>query len=271
MNDSDKTVHIAPPPRIEKAGFFVLLMLGIFLLAQAVGAFQGLGQPGNPPTNVITVSGTGKAAAIPDIAHINFTVMQDAATVAEAQAAATKQMNAVLDYLKTQDVAEKDIRTTSYNISPQYSYPRPCADGVRCPMYESSTPKITGYQVSQSIQLTVHKLDTVGTLLAGLGSKNVQNLYGPEFALDNPASPQNEARAKAIADAKAQAELLAKQLGVRLGKVVSFNEGGNYPYAYGMGGSTFAKDMAVAQAAPPQVPTGENEYTANVSITYEIR
>lgn len=270
MNDSEKTVHIAPPPRIEKAGLFVLTMLGLFLLAEAIGGFQNLGGPGNPPTNTITVSGTGKAAAVPDIAHITFSVTQTAATVAEAQAAATKQSNAALAYLKDQGIDDKDVRTSSYNISPQYSYPRPCTGGMLCPVYENSTPKITGYQVSETIEVTVHDLDKTGTLLAGLGSQNVQNLYGPEFALDNPAAPQEEARAKAIADAKAQAELLARQLGVHLGKVVSFSEGGGgYPYPmYGMGAKTMAADSV---AVAPQVPTGQNEYNSNVSITYEIR
>jgi uncharacterized protein YggE len=134
----------------------------------------------------------------------------------------------------------------------------------------SNNPKITGYQVSESIEVTVRDLDKVSPLLAGLGQKNVQNLYGPNFTLEDPNAPQNAARGEAIKNAKVAADELAKELGVRLVRIVSFNEGGNYPMytkaAYGMGGAVDAQS-----GLRPTVPKGENEYTSSVSITYEIR
>ena len=107
-------------------------------------------------------------------------------------------------------------------------------------------------------------------MLGGLGKLGVQNVNGPAFALDDSTAGYAAARADAINKAKAQAELLADQLDVRLGKIVNFSESsGGYPYpmyGYGMGG-----DMAIAKAETPNVPTGENTYNASVSITYEIR
>jgi uncharacterized protein YggE len=267
MNDSEKTIHIAPPHKIQMAVVVAVSMLALFLLVQTISAFENLGRPTTPPMNLITVQGSGKASAVPDIAQITFGVTQTATTVAEAQSAATKQTNAALDAVKGMGIAEKDIKTTSYNISPQYSYPRPCYNSI-CPA-DTDIPKVIGYQVSQSIQLTVRDLEKVGDLLATLGKLNVQNLYGPNFTLEDPTAPQNEARAEAIMEARMQAKQLAKDLGVRLGKIVNFNEGGNYPMyamAYGKGG-----DVAMSPEAAPQVPTGENEYTSNVTITYEIR
>ena len=85
---------------------------------------------------------------------------------------------------------------------------------------------------------------------------------------------QDQARDEAIADAKQKAEMLAKQLGVRLVRVVSYNDSGNYPQpmyardmAYGMGGAENQSTKAVA----PSISIGENKVTSNVSITYEIR
>ena len=109
--------------------------------------------------------------------------------------------------------------------------------------------------------------DTVGVILQGLGDAGVQNVYGPNFSVDDPDKAKSEAREEAIAKAKAKAGELAQALGVRLVRVSSFweNSGGPIYYATGMGGAEKADTPA------PSVPTGENEITIQVSITYEIR
>ena len=243
----------------------MLSILSLFLLAQTITTAENFGRPSVPATDTVTVNGDGQATLPPDVARVSFTVQNTASAVADAQAATTKQANAVLGIVKAQGIADKDVKTLSYNISPQYSYPRPCAAGIACPPY--GTPTITGYQVSESIQVTVRDLSSVGTLLADLGKLSVQNVSGPDFALDDPTAGYDAARSDAIAKAKAQAELLAGQLGVHLGKIVNFSESsGSYPapvYAMGV--------ASMKDAATPTVPTGENTYNASVSITYEIR
>ena len=244
-----------------------LSILALFLLAQSITIAANFGRPNVPATDTVTVQGDGQATLPPDVARISFTVENTKATVADAQAATTKQANATLDFVKEQGVAEKDVKTLSYNISPQYSYPNSCQPGMMCPTY-SGSPKITGYQVSETVQVTMHDLTTVGAMLGGLGKLGVQNVSGPAFALDDSTAGYDAARADAIAKAKAQAALLAKQLGVKLGKIVNFSESsGGYPYpmySLGMGGESKA-------ASTPNVPIGENTYNASVSITYAIR
>lgn len=246
----------------------VLAILALFLLAETITTAANFGRPGNPATDTITVQGAGQATLPPDIAHVSFSVQNTAATVADAQAETTKQTNAALAYVAGQGIAEKDVKTLSYNISPQHSYPNPCPRGAMCPDY-SGTPKITGYQVSETVQVKVRNLSLVGAMLGGLGKLGVQNVNGPDFALDDVTAGYTAARADAIDKAKTQATVLASQLGVRLGKIVNFSEstgGYAYPVAYGMGG---AESMKTSSA--PSVPAGENTYNANVSITYEIR
>ena len=137
-----------------------------------------------------------------------------------------------------------------------------------CPTYGGS-PKITGYQVSETIQVTMRDLTAVGTLLGGLGKLEVQNVQGPAFALDDSTAGYSAARSDAINKAKIQAKLLADQLGVHLGKIVNFSESsGNY--AYPMYATGMMAD-SVKSAPSPTVPAGENTYNASVSITYEIR
>ncbi len=248
----------------------VLAILAVFLLAQTINAMQDFGRSGTPATETITVTGTGEATMAPDVANVSFTVEHTAATVAAAQDRTTKLTNEALAFVKGKGVEDKDVKTLYYDISPQYAYPQPCMPGATiCPAV--SSPKITGYRVAQTIQLTIHDLASVGSVLEGLGTLNVQNVNGPSFALDDSTAGYDAARADAIAKAKVHAKELAEQLGVSLGDIVSFGESsGGYPYpmyAYGKGG---AEDVR-ASGNPPSIPTGQNTYTATVSITYEIR
>ncbi len=241
----------------------VLAMLAIFLLAETISTAQALATPTKAPADTVTVSGTGEAALPPDIAYVTFTVQNQAANVATAQDATTKQANAAIAYVKQQGVADKDVSTLSYNITPQYKSAA-CPVGAYCPV----SNEISGYQVSESIRVTVRDLSKVSPLLSGLGQQNVQNISGPEFGLANPNEGPDAARAKAIENAKTEAQTLAAQLDVRLGRIVSFSEN-TTPYrtfsAVGMGVS------ASAVAPQPELPAGQNTYTANVSITYAIR
>jgi len=244
-----------------------LSILALFLLAETISIATNFGRSGVPATDTITVQGDGQATLPPDVARISFTVDNTSTTVAEAQDATTKQANAALEFVKKQGVDDKDVKTLSYNISPQYSYPNPCQPGAICHDYYRA-PKITGYQVSETIQVTMRDLTKVGEMLGGLGKLEVQNVNGPAFALDDSTAGYSAARYDAIKKAKEQAKTLADQLGVRLGKVVNFSESsGGYPYpmmAYGLGGAS-------EKSAVPDVPVGENTYNASVSITYEIR
>lgn len=260
---NQEPVHVFGDAGIRVSVIGVLAMLAIFLLAETISTGQALATPTKAPADTVTVAGTGEAALPPDIAYVTFTVQNQAANVATAQAATTKQANAAIAYVKQQGIADKDVSTLSYNITPQYKS-APCPVGAYCPV----SNEISSYQVSESIRVTVRDLSKVSPLLAGLGQQNVQNVSGPEFGLADPNEGPDAARAKAIENAKTEAQTLAAQLGVRLGRIVSFSENAT-PYrtfsAVGMGGS------ASAAAPQPELPTGQNTYTANVSITYAIR
>lgn len=266
MNESwqETITRISKPVRYSAAA--ALGILALFLLVQTLEAAMNFGRSDNPYMTTITVEGTGKAAMVPNIAEITFSVTESAANVADAQTAATERTNAALDFLKEQGIEEKDVKTVAYNVYPQYES-QPCYAGY-CPQ---STPRITGYQVSQSVEVKVRDTAKAGDVLQGLGNLGVQNISGPNFTVDEDDMIRSEARAEAIAQAKEKAKVLAKELGVSLGDVVSFYENtGPMPYDYyGKGG--MAMDAAMESAPAPRLPTGEQETTVSVSITYEIR
>lgn len=255
-------------------------MLALFLLVATAGelrSYKFIGS-GITPSDTVTVSGEGDVLAVPDTAQFSFMVQNTAADVATAQAVASKSENAILDYLKSQGVADADVQTTDYEINPQYEYqnavcPQPAgvlstlagAPNIYCPPGKQT---LTGYQVSETISVKVHDTSKAGALLSGIGGKGASNVSGLSFTSSNQDQLQNQARDKAIADAKTKAQALAKSLGVSLVRIVSFNEN-NGPIPYYAKAVGMSADSAAAPA--PQLPTGENKITSNVTITYEIQ
>jgi uncharacterized protein YggE len=246
---------------------FVLSLFLIALFANQIKTFFDIGET-HTPTNTITVNGTGKVTATPDVATFSFSVTQTASTVGAAQTAATNQINSAISALTAGGVATADIQTTSYNINPHYEYQNgACSGNGIC---TPSKSVLTGYDVSQTEQVKVRDLTKAGALFTSIGSLGVQSVDSLQFSIDSPEAIQNNARAMAIADAQTQAQKLASELGVKLVGVVNFTDNsGNqtpYPIAYSM-----AAETGSAVAPTPSVPSGQQQVTENVSITYEIR
>jgi len=275
-----------------KVGVGVGVLLMLFLLAASLKELSSISHVGDgAPVNTITVSGTGNAYAVPDVATFNFTVSDTEKAVADAQTKATALVNSALAVVRAAGVADTDIQTEDYSINPQYEYqnavcPSPAiydsgassgvsgsvSSGVMIPAPVYCPPNkqtLTGYQVSESISVKLRDLSKAGSLLVSLGSAGVSDLNGPSFTVDNPDAVQASARAKAITDAQSKAQGLARELGVRIVRVTNFsdNAGG---YAYPM--MAMATNASVGAAAPaPQVPAGQQKVTDSVSVTYQIQ
>ncbi|MGB4076857.1 MAG: SIMPL domain-containing protein [Minisyncoccia bacterium] len=270
MNESFGETFLKATKSVRYAATAALGVLALFLLALAINAWQNIGRPDVYPSNTITVEGTGKGTAVPNLAVISFSVTEEAASVAAAQEKATKKTDDALAAVKGISIEDKDVKTIAYNVYPKYDYQQPCYGGV-CPEYRE--PKIIGYEVSQTIEIKVRDTAKAGDVLEALGTVGAQNISGPSFQVDEDDAIRNVAREEAIKEAKAKAKVLAEQLGVRLVKVVSFYENtGGYPIAYdGMGGGFDMAMGAPEMMKAPSLPTGEQETTVSVSITYEIR
>lgn len=259
-------INIEPPRILVIAATGTLAILALFLFVEVVNGVNNFGRLDSVPANVITVTGEGKATAVPNIADVTFSVMESAPSVAAAQSAATDKTNAALAAMKTLGIADADVKTVSYNVNPQYET-QTCPPGVYCPANDA---KITGYQVSQTVDVKVRDTSKAGDVLQKLGTLGVQNISGPNFTVDDDSSVQDAARGDAIQDAQAKAAVLAKQLGVHLGKVVSFSEnGGITPYPMYASGAVM-KSQAM-DAVAPSLPVGQDETSVSVTITYEIR
>lgn len=255
--------------RLFNSVLTVVIILAVFLGVKSLNALKEnsyIGR-GEYPANVISVTGTGEVLAVPDTGSFSFSVVEEGKTVKDAQDKATKKINSVIDAIKSGGVEEKDIKTENYTLYPKYDY---IAQQICTREYCPPTKQVlSGYEVNQSVTVKIRNTEKAGEILTKVGSLSVTNISGLNFIIDDPESVQDEAREKAITDAKEKAKVLSKSLGVRLKKIVNFQEGGNYPVYYAMGGvEKLSAD--VASTPVPQLPVGENKITSNVTITYEV-
>ena len=208
-------------------------------------------------TNTISFSGEGKVVSVADIAMVNLSIVTESATSKSAQDNNSKKSKAVVDFLKKQKIEDNDIKTTSYNIYPQYRY------------LENENPKIYGYQVNQTIEVKIRNLDSVSAILDGVVSAGANQINSLSFEIDEPEKLKSEARKMAIDDAKKKARALEKELGIDLGKIINFSENtGGFPTPIYFEAKT---GMGGVGGGGPSVPSGENEIVVDVTLTYQIK
>lgn len=255
-----------------KVGTVAGVLLAVFLLALSIKEFKGIfgvGHDGYPQINMISVSGKGEEVVVPDVATFSFSVTETAKTVGDAQTKATEKTNAALAAVRSEGVADKDIKTTSYNINPHYEYVQGVCTSTGCNPGKSV---LTGYEVSQTIEVKVRDLSKAGKLFETVGTLGVQNVNSLAFSIDDIDGVKEKAQAKAIADAREKAKKLAKSLDVRLGDITSFSDMSDQPYPYMYAMADKAVSMSAGVRAPaPEIPQGEQKVTSTVSITYEIK
>lgn len=263
LNDSQKR-------RLFNAVFVALIILSAFLIALTLNALKKnsyIGR-GEYPANVISINGKGEVMALRDTGSFSFSIVEEGKTVKEAQDKASLKVNKILDAVKDMEVLEKDIRNDSYSFYPKYEYGvQPLCTPTYCP---PSKQKLVGYEVNQSISVKVKKTADAGLILTKVGELGATNVSGLNFEVDDMDKVNAEARDLAVKDAKEKAEVLAKSLGVRLRKIVNFQESGSYPpVAYG--GVMMKAEAIMADASlAPQIPMGEDKVISNITITYEV-
>lgn len=265
-------------------GLILLSLLSLFVLVKTISEvklYSVIGESGYPYT--ITVTGKAEIAAPKDVASVTFTSSAKGKTAAEAQSKAAEANNAALAFVRAQGILEKDITTENYNTYPTYDQKvKPCIVEERavssmapsvtpiapCSSYESV---ITGYETSQSIRIKIRGIDAnpkLGSdIITGLAAAGVQ-VGNLETAIDDKDALMSQARAQAIANARAEAKQTARSLGVRLGKVSSYYE--NDPAARMSERGYAAPAVMDAKMVSPELPAGESMVTSEVSVTFEI-
>lgn len=245
------------------SGGIALITIALLALVMSLSEWKTMSRGGSNSAS-ITVTGAGEITAAPDIATVNFTIRESAKTVPEAQKLAEAKMVKAIASLTTLGIDKKDTKTVSYTVNPKYdTQPAYCLNGY-CPAGKTI---VTGYEVGESVQVKVRKIEKAGDVLGALGTANITEISGPEFTVDDINKVQASAKEKAIADARAKAKATASSLGVSLGSIIQYSEdnGGYYPVAYGIGGG-----MKSQAADSVSVPTGESVIKSHVTVTYSV-
>jgi uncharacterized protein YggE len=204
-------------------------------------------------THTISMGGHGEIRTAPDLVQINAGVTTTAATAAQALAANTTRMKGVFAALEKMGVAQKNIQTVNFSVSPQYS------NGGN-----NEAPRLTGYQVNNEVSVRLEDVDRLGPALDALVSSGANQMNGVNFSIRDSAPILEKARVDAIADARSRAETYAKAATVTLGPVLSISEGGGEVRPLRM-----AAPMMFASKSVP-VAAGEQSVTADVTVVWEI-
>jgi uncharacterized protein YggE len=204
----------------------------------------------------ILVPGTGRVVVEPDVATLRLGVLVVRETAAAAREAAAVTMTAVIDALTGRGVAKRDLRTALLSLNAVTDYS------------SDKGPRVTGYQVANSVSVTVRDLASAGALIDAALGAGATSMDGLDFHVDDPSAAEEKARQQAIADARRRAATIAAAAEVTLGRVIGVVEGerGGGPVPYPAGRVLALK----AEAADTPVEAGSEEIVVSVSVAFAI-
>jgi uncharacterized protein YggE len=204
-----------------------------------------------PPA--IRVTGTGSVSAPPDTGHLTAGVTTEASTASEAVRANQAAMTRVLAALEAAGIAKADVQTSGFAVYPVYAdapQPRP-------------QPEVRGYRASNQVAVRVAGVDKVGGVLDQLVGAGANEIQGVSFSIGSPEPLRDEARRRAVADARRKAELYAASAGVRAGRLLALEEREAGPPGP-------MPRMARMEAAAVPIEAGTLELRVDVSVAYAI-
>jgi uncharacterized protein YggE len=204
----------------------------------------------------MTLTGVGEVFVVPDMATVTLGVGSIDKKASDAMRANSSAMAKVFEKLKDAGIEARDIQTSQLSLNPRWERAT-----------SNNAPRIIGYEAMNTVTVRVRALDTVGTVLDVLSQAGANRINQISFGIQKPRPHQDEARKRAVADARVKAALYAQAAGVTLGAIISINENGAVAQPRALARMEMA---AVADSAVP-VAKGELGMQAHVTIVYEIK
>jgi uncharacterized protein len=233
-------------------------MKNCILLTAALVAATLLAAPASAQTDflppAISVTGEAHVAAPPDLAQLDAGVATDGKTAKEAAEANNAAMTKVLAALKGAGIEDKDYQTSRLSLQPQYAPNRP------------GPAPIVGYRASNRVSIKVHDVAKVANVIDTLVTAGANDVSNINFSVTQASKLLDDAREKAIADARRKAEIYAKAASVTLGDPLSISEEGTPAPVFR------ARMMANApMATSTPIAQGEETLSVTVAVTYAIK
>lgn len=222
------------------AGLTVVALAGAVGLPDLAGA-----QDAAPADDTVTVSGVGIVKAVPDEAQMSFGVETRRPTAQAAVAANADAMRKVINALR--QAGAREIATQWVSV-----YPFTRQDGT-----------IEGYSASNSVS-AVSDVDDAPGLIDAAAEAGANQVSGPGLSSSNAEALYRQALAKAVADSRLRAEVLAKAAGRSLGEITTIVEGGAQP-------TPLYREAALGGDASTPIVPGQQETSASISVTFSLR
>lgn len=232
------------------------LLLAPLLLLAAVPALAQLSQPTvGVNGTLLNISASAEATRIPDVARISAGVVTQATDSNSALRANAQQMDKVMAAIKKSGIAERDVQTSGVSLNPQYKYE------------DNKAPQIVGYQASNTVNIKVRDISKLGAVLDVLADQGANQINGPMFSIDQPEPVYDQARMDALKKAQERAQTYAKNLNLRVVRIVSIDETNNGGF----------QPMAVLAAAPraakefnSPISPGETTLSVTLNVVFEL-
>jgi uncharacterized protein len=224
------------------------------ICAAIVFAAPARAEPDFPPA--ISVTGEASISVPPDRAEIGAGVTSDAKTAREASEANNAAMGKMIAALKSFGVDEKDMQTSRISLQPRYA-----------PNRDTPSP-IVGYRASNRVTIRLKDVAKVASVIDTLVAAGTNDIGNVNFMVSNASKLLDDAREKAVADARRKAEIYAKAAGVTLGAPLSISEGGAPEPVFR---SKMAMPAAIAGGAPTPIALGEETLSVSIGVTWAIK
>lgn len=187
----------------------------LLLLAPLTAAHaQMAGHAATASATRLDISAEGEVLRTPDLATVSAGVVTQAPTASAAMQENANRMAAVVSALRKAGIADRDMQTSSINLSPQYRY------------QDNQPPQLIGYQASNMVRINFRKIGNAGRIIDTLVAQGANQINGPSLTVEKADEALDEARSAAVAKARARAELYAKAAGLRVKRILSISENG---------------------------------------------
>lgn len=243
---SDKLFNIAT---------IFLILIGILVFSNVIYNVQSL--PQNAPHQMM-VQAEGKAFVVPDIAKASFGVTTEGKDIKEITKTNTDKMNKIIEDIKNAGVKTEDIQTTSFNLAPQYNW-------------TNAGQVFLGYSLQQQVLVKIRDFTKVGEILSLATNDGATEIGSLQFEVDDLDTFYAKARREAIEKAKAKAQSLSQQSGLKLGKLIEVQDNADSitpPVAYS---TPFSAVEDSKQTITPQIELGQQEITITAYLTYIVK
>ncbi|MGY5850511.1 SIMPL domain-containing protein [Salegentibacter sp. F14] len=226
---------------MKKLLLLTVIMLSMGTIAQETKMDQG-----------IFVSGEGIVKVVPDQVIIKSQIEHEGVNAKTVKKENDQTVDAILKYLKSQDIAEKNIQTDYVNLNKRYNY----------------NDKSYTYVARQAISITLEDLDQYEEIIGGLLENGLNGISGIQFKSSEVEKHKTEARRRAVLEAKRKAEEFAGALNQEVGKAISIREasGNNFQPVYRMADMKISEESGSQQTLSP----GEMEISVRVEVGFQL-